>query len=89
MDWLPKAAFDVTMAKTFSDPLSPLYWDTIGDCCVTPPIGHHQPHISGTSGKMQGAKTSWKKSVHTARWNFEKDLRPAKQHHLSDHRRSL
>ena len=67
-DWLPKAAFDVTMAKTFSDPKSPLYWDTIGGCCVTPPIGHHQPHISGTSGKMQGANKSWKASVHAGRW---------------------
>ena len=58
------------MAKTFSDPRSPLYWDTIGGCCLTPPVGHHLPHISGTVGKIQGQRRySWAKSVHKGRWN--------------------
>ena len=62
------AAFDVTMARTFQDPRSPLYWDTIGGCCVTPPVGHVLTHESGTRGRVMGAKTTAQRSLHKSRW---------------------
>ena len=69
VDWLPKAAFDVTMARTFADPDSPLYWDTIGGCVVTPPCGHVMTHESGTRGHAQGARRSAANSMHWGRWD--------------------
>ena len=62
------AAFDVTMARTISDPESPLYWDTIGGCCITPPIGHALEHESGTRGRAMGAKKTGQQSMHWSRW---------------------
>ena len=69
MDWLPKAAFDVAMARTFSDPRSPLYWDTIGGCAVTPPCGHVLTHESGTRGHHQGARRRAEDSIHSGKWH--------------------
>ena len=63
------AAFDVTMARTFQDPASPLYWDTIGGCCISPPIGHALTHESGTRGRAMGMKKSGKESIHKSRWH--------------------
>eukprot|EP00969_Alexandrium_andersonii_P276714 12230926-Alexandrium_andersonii.AAC.1 len=42
------------METSLGDPLSPLFWDTIGGCCGTPPVGHQQPRISRAGGKAQG-----------------------------------
>ena len=67
-DWLPMAAFDVTMARTFQDPESPLYWDTIGGCCISPPIGHALTHESGTRGRAMDQPKTGQQSLHKSRW---------------------
>ena len=69
--WLPMAAFDVTMSLTLQDPESPLYWDTIGGCCATPPCGHVITHETGTRGRAMGAHIGGPKSLHKSRWAEE------------------
>eukprot|EP00969_Alexandrium_andersonii_P246949 10913920-Alexandrium_andersonii.AAC.1 len=56
------------MARTFSDPAGPLYWDTMGGCVATPPCGHVLTHESGTRGHHQGARRSAEDSMHSGKW---------------------
>ena len=63
------AAVGVTLARTFQDLQSPLYWGTIGGCCITPPVGHVLTHDRGPRERAApSTQRPAEKTLHHSRW---------------------